>query len=342
MDNFKEILTTFNITRDWQNLTFEHLKLLKQYYEYLCFQKNASKHTIRAYLSDLTRFFIYLQNNHISFKNVQITDIRNYFLKRSGIDLKKNLTEKKICSTTQKRNISSIKSFYRYLQKLNIIEENPVVIHLPKTPKKLPESFKYYEFQKLFDYFESNLRKEIDLTKRILLIRDRCIIEMLYSTGMRISELTRLRLDDVIINMDKPSLKEEIKVKGKRNKERYVYLGSYAMIALKEYLSVRDQFYPIDDSLFLNKSGRAITDRGIRDRLKLYQYLIQISNMYPHKFRHSFATDLLNEGLDIRSLQEMLGHSSLSTTQIYTHVSKAKIKELYRKTHPFGKSEFKL
>lgn len=337
MDDFKEILIKYNITRDWLNLTPDHLEQLKKYYEYLYFQKNVSRHTIRGYLSDLTHFFLYLQKNNIFYKNVRISDVRNYFLEISGIDLQKNYTEKKIKATTQKRNISSIKNYYRFLQKYNLIEENPVAIQIPKTPKILPESFKYYEFQKLFDFFESKLNNEIDTLKTVLLIRDKCIIEMLYSTGMRISELISLTINDVMIYNDKSYLKEEIKVKGKRNKERYVYLGSFAIKALKDYLSVREKLNPVDNSLFINKNGKAITDRGIRDRLKFYQYLVDVSNMYPHKFRHSFATDLLNEGLDIRSLQEMLGHSSLSTTQIYTHVSKAKIKELYRNTHPFGK-----
>lgn len=337
MDNFKEILIQYNITKDWVNLSWEHLEQLKKYYEYLYFQKHVSPHTIRGYLSDLTHFFLYLQKKNLFYKNVQISDIRNYFLERSGIDLKKNRTEKKIKSTTQKRNISSIKSFYRYLQKYNLIEENPVVIQIPKTPKILPESLKYYELQKLFDFFDSKLNTETDFLKKILLIRDKCIIEMLYSTGMRISELVSLTLSDVMIHNDKITLKEEIKVKGKRKKERYVYLGSYAIKALEDYLAVRGALNPVNNSLFVNQHGKAITDRGIRERLKLYQYLVDISNLYPHKFRHSFATDLLNEGLDIRSLQELLGHSSLSTTQIYTHVSKAKMKELYRKTHPFGK-----
>lgn len=123
---------------------------------------------------------------------------------------------------------------------------------------------------------------------------------------MRIAELLNLKTQDIFYNGDPNTIKEELKILGKRNKERYVYLGTYAIASLKNYLFYRDYLKPQTDFLFINKNGKRLTDRGVRDRLKVYQYLADISRTYPHKFRHSFATDLLNEGLDIRTLQEML------------------------------------
>lgn len=337
MDKFKDLLKELQITQKWQELNEEHLKQLKLYYDYLNIQKNASKHTIRGYLSDLIEFFLFLQKEILNYKEISIQDIRNYFLKITGINLEKNHSQKKIKTTTQKRKISSIRNFYKYLQKNNFIENNPVQIKFPKTSKTLPESFKYYEINKLFDFFENILKQKENSEQIVFIYRDHCIIEMLYSSGMRISELLSLKVNDVLHNNNPELIKEELKIKGKRNKERYVYLGSFAIESLKKYLNYRDLLKPKTDFLFVNKNGLALTDRGVRNRLKTYQYLLDLSRTYPHKFRHSFATDLLNEGLDIRTLQEMLGHASLSTTQIYTHVSKAKLKELYRHSHPFAK-----
>ncbi|GIX41381.1 MAG: tyrosine recombinase XerC [Leptospiraceae bacterium] len=336
MDSIENLFKEYQITKKWKELNKEHQNLIQSYYEYLTFQKKASKHTIRGYLSDLVEFLLFLETEDLYYKKVQTIDIRNYFLKISGINLEKNHSLKKIHTSTQKRKISSIRTFYKFLQKQNIIENNPVQIKFPKTTKQLPEAFKYHEINKLFDLFHDLLNQEKEQFKKALLYRDQCIVEILYSSGMRISELLSLKIHDVIYN-NPEILKEEIKIIGKRNKERYVYLGSYAINALKKYLFYRPFLNPKTNFLFINKDGNPLTDRGVRDRLKMYQYLSDISRTYPHKFRHSFATDLLNEGLDIRILQEMLGHATLSTTQIYTHVSKAKLKELYRQTHPFGK-----
>ncbi len=336
MENLDSVFSQLQINQQWKLLNPSHLKEIKSFYEHLSLQKK-SNHTIRSYLSDLVEFFLFLQQEEIDYRKVNVQDIRNYFLKISGINLEKNQSKKKVKSTTQKRKISSIRNFYKYLQKFQQIENNPVQIKFPKTPKQLPEAFRYYEVQKLIEFFEKSLLKEEDSKKKALLYRDQCIVEMLYSSGMRIAELLNLKTQDIFYNGDPNTIKEELKILGKRNKERYVYLGTYAIASLKNYLFYRDYLKPQTDFLFINKNGKRLTDRGVRDRLKVYQYLADISRTYPHKFRHSFATDLLNEGLDIRTLQEMLGHSNLSTTQIYTHVSKAKLKELYLQHHPYAK-----
>ncbi len=341
MEDFINILSALYVKNLWKNLNQKHLEILKQFYEYLAIQKNASKHTIRCYLSDVIDFFLFLQKEDILFNNVSTQDVRNYFLNISGVNLDKNQVQKKIKPTTQKRKISSIRTFYHFLLKQDIVQNNPVRISLPRLPRLLPENFKNYELQKLFDFFETQIKTEKEnIFKLALLYRDRCIVEILYSSGMRISELLSLHIQDVVINNNKnsdPIFKEELKIKGKRNKERYVYLGSYAIQSLKDYFLYRHYLKPDTTFLFINRTGKPLSDRGVRDRLKIYQYLLKIFKIHPHKFRHSFATDLLNEGLDIRIVQELLGHSHISTTQIYTHLSKSKIKELYRNFHPYGK-----
>ncbi|MFN3246133.1 MAG: tyrosine recombinase XerC, partial [Leptonema sp. (in: bacteria)] len=328
MENLDSVFSQLQINQQWKLLNPSHLKEIKSFYEHLSLQKK-SNHTIRSYLSDLVEFFLFLQQEEIDYRKVNVQDIRNYFLKISGINLEKNQSKKKVKSTTQKRKISSIRNFYKYLQKFQQIENNPVQIKFPKTPKQLPEAFRYYEVQKLIEFFEKSLLKEEDSKKKALLYRDQCIVEMLYSSGMRIAELLNLKTQDIFYNGDPNTIKEELKILGKRNKERYVYLGTYAIASLKNYLFYRDYLKPQTDFLFINKNGKRLTDRGVRDRLKVYQYLADISRTYPHKFRHSFATHLLEGGADLRSVQEMLGHTSLSTTQIYTHLTIDRLMDIY-------------
>lgn len=336
---FIEILDKHYITKKARKLYGEYIDFFIKFYNYLSIEKNSSEHTIRAYLNDLTEFFLFLIKNQISPLQVKTEDIRKYFLEISGIQLNQKKSERNLSIPTQRRKITSIKRFYFYLVKNQYIEKVPVLILMPKFKKKLPENFKYYELNQIFDFFEKSLEKEKDQFKKALLYRDKALIELLYSTGARISEIISLQKDQIVLNsnQDQIQIKEEIKIKGKNKKERFVFIGSYAKKALEDYLKNRNFLLPKSENLFLNSKGEALTDRGVRDRLKFYQNLISISKMYPHKFRHTFATDLLTEGLDIRIIQEFLGHSNLHTTQIYTHLSKAKLKEQYRKSHPLGK-----
>ncbi|MCS7205692.1 MAG: tyrosine-type recombinase/integrase [Leptospiraceae bacterium] len=338
MKKFIHIQKEFHLTNKWEVLSDQEIEILYQFYQYLVIQKNASKHTIRAYLSDTIEFLLAIQQKGISFLKVETNDIRDYFFELVGINLDKSKTAKKISSKTQRRKIASIKAFYRFLKNQNLISKNPVSLTLPKIKSQLPEALKPQELSFLFDYINQKIKTEKDPIKKTIFLRDRALIELLYSSGMRIHELLSLEVHQVIKKNNKQNnsleVQEEILITGKRNQQRYIFVGSYAKTALSEYLQNRDILKPKTQKLFINQKGNPLTDRGVRFRFERYQKLLQ-TKIYPHKFRHTFATDLLNEGLDIRSLQEMLGHAKLTTTQIYTKISKAKLKEEYRKYHPW-------
>lgn len=337
MNLIHQIVKNFYITQDAKHLRDEYSKYFISFFNYLYYEKKVSPHTIRAYLNDLTNFFLYLMHYQISVLNVNKEMVRNYFYEISDSVSCVNSSKKKLSISTKKRKITAIKKFYFYLVKNQYLEKNPVLISIPKYTKHLPENFKYYEINQIFEFFENSLTQNKDLIKKTLLYRDKALIETLYSTGARISEILSLKVQDVLGSKNK--IKEEVMISGKNKKQRFIFFGTFAIQALQKYLLHRNYLSPKCDTLFINFKGDKLTDRGVRDRLKVYQNLILISNMYPHKFRHSFATDLLTEGLDIRIVQEFLGHSNLRTTQIYTHLSKAKLKEHYRNTHPFAKKE---
>ena len=285
----------------------------EDFLEYLDKIKNYSEYTIINYNEDLDKYYEYLNENSIDIKSVKYKDILDYISY-----LKVNHK-----STSINRSLSSIRSFYNYLIKNNIINNNPFnVINSMKKERKLPEYFKYNEYIEILNSIDTNT---------VLGVRNRCIFEVLLATGCRVSELVNIKLDDVDINV------QEIKVLGKGKKYRIVYLGSYAVDSIKEYLRVRNELLRgIDnDYLFLNHLGNKITTRGIRDIID--KVLLKSSSklkITPHTFRHSFATMMLNEGCDLKSVQELLGHVSLTTTSIYTHVSNEELKNVYLHTNP--------
>ncbi len=326
----------YQISNHYKLLDGDYLYFLNLFFEYMKYQKDYSKHTIRGYLNDLINFFLFLQEDDIKIVDVDTQIIRNYFVKKNGINLFKDEGNRNLSPRTQRRMISTLKNFYKLLKLKNIIVKNPVNIKLPRIDKNLPEFFKSYELDLIFNFFGNS--EELSNKQKAIFYRDKAIFEMLYSTGMRISELIQMRISDVILYFNyKRNLRNEIKIIGKRKKERFVYLGKFAIIALNDYLQYRKFLNPQTDFLFINLQGKPLTDRGIRYKMYNYQALLQISRMFPHKFRHSFATDMLNEGVDLRYVQEFLGHENLRTTQIYTHISKERLKEIYRNTHPYGK-----
>ncbi len=289
------------------------MEYLNDFLVYLNKERKYSSNTILNYNIDLEKYFEYLKIKNINYKTVQYKDILDYlaFLK---LDLK---------STSINRNISSIRSFYNYLLKRNIVKSNDFrLVHSMKKEKKLPEFFKYNEY---INFIES-----IDTTTD-LGIRNKCIFEVLLSTGCRANELVNIKLTDIDIN------NREIRVWGKGSKERIVYLGSYAKDSLNEYLNIRNNILnkKSNDYLFLNHLGNQLTTRGVRDILDKILLKSSINlKITPHTFRHSFATMLLNEGCDLKSVQEILGHTSLSTTSIYTHVTNEELKRVYLHTNP--------
>lgn len=283
---------------------------------YLDVEKNYSPHTRSAYLRDLKFFFEFCHKEEINYLEIEVMDIRSYF---SDLANKKNLDK-----ITQTRKLSSLRTFYRCLFQKNIIPSNPILsVNFPKTKTRLPKSFKSIETEDIleFDNHEAS---------PILEKRDKAILEILYSSGMRVFELVNAKISD--LSRDSRTLK----IMGKRRKERFVYLGDEAEVALYEYLDLRGENK--EEEIFLNQRGKKLTTRGVRyilnERRKSMGFEKSVT---PHKFRHTFATDLLDAGADIRAVQELLGHSSLSSTQVYLSVSKEKLKEIYRKAHPHAK-----
>ncbi len=282
------------------------LERIDDFIAYLKKEKNYAGHTLRNYKNDLKQLFEYLKerNREKCDKNA----ISQYisFLLKYGFD-----------SRSAARKLSAIKTFFRTLKKLGYVNENPLTgIRTPKLKKHLPGFLTYEQVKQAF---------------RISNLRDRAIMELLYSCGLRASELVGLNLEDIDFN------REEVRVRGKGRKERIVPLGRVARNAILKYLSERNQKRGRESSpaLFLNYRGGRLTTRSLQ-RI-VHRYLIQLANASgtnPHILRHTFATHLLENGANLRAVQELLGHSSLSTVQIYTHLTTKRLKEIYKRAHP--------
>ncbi len=271
--------------------------------------KNYSNYTINSYNKDLDNFYVYLNQNNTEIKKVNYKFLRGYLTV---------LYDKKYSKKTIARNISTLKSFFKYLKKENIIKSNPMnLIKTPKIDKKLPKFLNYDDLEKILS---------IPDTTTFLGKRNALILELLYSTGVRVSELVNIKLNDIDLS------EEKILILGKGNKERYVLFGRKAKEKILDYLKEK-----MDDSpyLIVNRYGNKISDRGIRKILD--SIILEASLSYkisPHTLRHTFATHMLDSGADIEIVRELLGHESLSTTQIYTHVTSESLKRVYSETHP--------
>lgn len=290
----------------------------KDFLEYLKIEKNYSINTINSYNKDLNDFQNYLMIQKIKLEKTDYDFIRKYLV---------HMYEKKYEKKTIARHISTLRTFYKYLLREKIIKNNPMtLISNPKMDKKLPNFLYYNELEKLLSIPDKNTT---------LGIRDALILELLYSTGIRVSELINIKLKD--INFDD----KKILILGKGNKERYVLYGNKLKELLELYLQeVRGKLVRNNDYLVLNKNGEKITDRGVR--LIITKTLKKGSLDYhvsPHTLRHTFATHLLENGADLKSVQELLGHSSLSSTQVYTHVTNQRLRSVYLKTHPRAKEK---
>lgn len=227
----------------------------------------------------------------------------------------------RLTNTSVAHSVYTLSSFFTYLQREKIVNRDILsVIQAPKGDKKLPKVVTLNEIETLLDK---------DCTKKNE-IRDNAVIEFLFSSGLRVSELVNLNLDDLDFE------REQVRVLGKGNKERVVPIGLKAIIAIQDYLKIRENFKPKDDALFLNKFGSRISTRAIEQNLakRAKETGVRGGSISPHKLRHSFATELLGNGANLREVQEMLGHSSLASTQVYTHIDYAKLLENYDKAHP--------
>lgn len=287
---------------------------IEKFIKYLKEQKNYSKYTIINYEEDLIFLSKYLEKEGISYLDVDYSVIRLYFNYLDSFNYSKNTIAKKI---------TSARSFYKYLARNNKIKSNPFSLcSLPKKDKLLPKFLYYNELEEMFSSCDdSNLG-----------IRNRCILELLYATGMRVGELVNIKLNDI-------DLKEKyIKILGKGNKERIVYFGDYAKEYLEKYIyEARDSLLKNkkSDYLLINNSGTNLSARGVELVIKNIIKETSIkSNITPHVLRHTFATHLLNEGCDILSVQELLGHESLRATQVYTHITNEGLRNIYNISHP--------
>ena len=290
------------------------IRLLDTYLEYLKYQKNYSDNTLQAYANDIRIFFDYLNREGINNpEHIDNRVLRSYLMV---------LNSEKRKRKTIARKITSLRGFFRFLKKNNLINNNPVEnVKIQKAEKRLPHVVNEVE---MFDFLENSFDLEKPLEQR-----DKAIFEVLYSSGLRVSEL---------ISLERGMIEDSyLRVIGKGNKERVAPLGKKALDAVNFY--VNDGRKKIDRNktvkLFLNNNGGPLTARGVRYILNKYiqKYSLK-QKISPHVFRHSFATHLLNNGADLRTVQELLGHVNLSSTQIYTHVSKNRIMQVYNQAHP--------
>lgn len=288
------------------------MKYLESFLSFIENNKNYAKNTIINYEKDIIEFYEYLNNQNLNYLNIEYQDIKGYL---------NYLNQKKDSNKTISRKISALRTYYKFLVNHHYIKNNLFIyISLPKKEHKLPKFFYYNELEELLLVPDINTA----IGQRNLLI-----LELLYASGLRVSELVNIKLTDISA--------KSIKVLGKGNKERIVRFGEYAQEILNIYLKDGYQILNKKRSsfLFLNHYGGNLTTRGVRIILdNIIKKTSLNKNISPHMLRHSFATHLLNEGCDLISVQELLGHSSISATGIYTHVTNDHLKEVYFHTHP--------
>ncbi len=283
---------------------------IKEFLDYLEFEKKFSLYTVDNYDKDITEFKEYLVMNNInSFKKVDYILVRKYLV---------FLYEKKYKNTTICRHISSLRSFYKYLLGNKLINENPMeLISLPKKEQRLPNFLYYNDLEKLLE--TPDQATSIGL-------RDKLIFEILYSTGVRVSELVNIKVKDIDFE------NKSIRIFGKGKKERIVLFGDQALKLINIYL---DQRGFSSEYLILNNRGNKITTRGVDLIIHKNSLKSGLKNkITPHTMRHTFATHMLNDGANLLTVQELLGHENLKTTQVYTHVSNERLRNVYLNAHP--------
>ncbi|MDY0396354.1 tyrosine recombinase XerC [Virgibacillus halophilus] len=291
---------------------------IQAFNEYLQIEKNASHYTIEFYLDDLQEFSHFLEEENI----VDLRDVNQQVARLFLTRLYNGRSSRRTVS----RKISSLRSFYRFVERENIVKNNPFVqVSLPKTDKPIPGFLYKEELERLFAANDLNTP---------LGQRDQALLELLYATGIRVSECQQLRLQDIDFSIG------TVFVTGKGRKQRYVPFGNFAQQALENYIetgrsALLAKSNQASEVIFLNARGTPLTVRGIRKVLdKMVERAALTIHVHPHKLRHTFATHMLNEGADMRTVQEMLGHENLSSTQIYTHVTKDYLRKVYMNSHP--------
>ena len=282
------------------------MKEVDNFLHYLKEELNYSEYTIKNYQLDLTDFFKYVNASNIDFLNIENIHVRGYLKYLDTCNLK---------NTTISRRISALRTFYNYLLEKGFAKNNIFLnVKNPKLEKKLPNYLNYTEIEELLASIDTSNPEGLER---------RLLIEMFYSTGCRVGEMVNVKISDIDF------YNKTIKVMGKGSKERIVYYGDYASKYLEDYLKNKDR----KEYLFTNKKGEKLTIEEVEYIVRDIMKHISIkTHVTPHTLRHTFATHLLNNGADIRTVQELLGHANLSTTGIYTHVSSDRLKDVYFKT----------
>jgi integrase/recombinase XerC len=314
--------------------------MVMRFLEYLDSQRGFSAHTIRCYATDLVQYGQFLaaaaQHGAAKLTAEQLAQapalapkaMEERILAATAMEVRSYLVVLRnsgYSKATVARKLAALRSFYKYLVRIGRLEASPLaVIRTPRQDRRLPKCLDVQQVTAL-------LEAPDDAT--ILGARDRAILETIYSSGLRIGELVALNAEDL------DEFSEALRIRGKGKKERLVPLGAKALEAIAHYLHLRDGSTARPrGALFTNKSGRRLSDRSIRRKLVRYLQIAGIDgHVSPHTLRHSFATHMLNAGADLRSVQEILGHESLSTTQIYTHLTTRRLKEVYDRTHPLAR-----
>ncbi len=327
-------------------LIMENSGIVQDFLSYLTFEKHFSGHTAKCYGADLTQFSEFLTSKQSGeggaddisgstehadtavavqtkpkldqmLLNIDVNTIRAYL----GV-----LNEQQYSKSTIARKLATLRSFYKFLVKRGFMTSNPVTaVRTPKQEKKLPKFLEYEQVKRLLETPPIN---------NWLGARDKAILEVLYSTGIRVSELVGLNMDDIDF------LGEVVHVRGKGKKERITPISSTALQVIQHYLEFRNKRAQNNSNfdpkvLFVNKHGGRLSTRSVRRKMDKYLKMAGLDpSISPHTLRHSFATHMLNNGADLRSVQELLGHQSLSTTQVYTHLTTKKLKDVYEDAHP--------
>ncbi len=313
-----------------------HATLVERFLEYLQSERHFSSHTARCYAADLDQFIRFLTTgeatapgrNGSTQAGPSGEEVDRLLLAMTTDRVREFLAylrDRNYCKSTVARKLATLRSFYKFLVRRGHIQDNPVApIRTPKQEKRLPKCLDVAQIEKLMSNCD---------TTTLLGARDRAMLETLYSTGMRVSELVALNIEDIDLTQS------VVRVRGKGKKQRVVPLGPGAVKAIIHYLDMRRNAFanqPHDpQALFVNKHGQRLSTRSVRRKLDKYLLAAGLDlSVSPHTLRHSFATHMLQRGADLRSVQELLGHQSLSTTQIYTHLTGQKIKQEYDKSHP--------
>ncbi len=297
----------------------KNLNLFDSFLSYIELEKEYSKNTISSYKNDLDDFKEFLKKIDEDPIEIDKKDIFNYLV---------FLSKKKLKPASLRRKISALRSFYKFLIREELIENDPTIdLTLPKKDKVLPDVISVEEIEKLI-----NIIPEKGFKGK----RDKALIELLYSSGLRVSEIINLKINEIDLKNG------YLKCFGKGSKERIVPFGSFAKDLLIEYIEERDKNNINSDLLFVTKKGKKIVRQEINNILNRYAKKSKLKKkIHPHMLRHSFATHLLERGADLRSVQELLGHVDISTTQIYTHLTKEHLREVYMNSHPLWRKNDK-